>query len=81
MPRRVVLEYPIRVIRESDEEEYSVVGCVDGVQRESQFAVLLRVPSWSADVWFPRAKLRLEDDIIYCEQNMYEEKKREHGTK
>ncbi len=78
LPRKVVLEYPIYSLRQSDMDDYEVVGCVDGVQRESQFAVLLRVSEWSKDVWFPRAKLRLEDDIIWCERTMYEEKQREH---
>lgn len=78
MPRKVILEYPIRMLRESEQEEYETVGCVDGVERESQFAVLLFVGEWRKAVWFPRAKLRLEDDIIHCEREMYEEKKREH---
>jgi hypothetical protein len=81
LPRKVILEYPIRVLRESDEDFDECVGCVDGVQRESQFAVLLRVSAWGSDVWFPRAKLRLDDDIIYCEREMYEEKKRDHSNR
>lgn len=82
MPRKVVLEYPIRVLRESDEDEYDVVGCVDGVERETEKAVQLRVPSWGdVIVWFPRFRLRLEDDIIYCERNFYKEKRREFSER
>jgi hypothetical protein len=77
--RKVILEYPIRVLSEFDDDEYDVVGCVDGVERETEKAVQLRVPSWGdAVVWFPRYLLRLEDDIIYAERRIYKEKKRDH---
>ncbi len=68
------------MVRESDEDEYEVVGCVDGVERETEKAVQLRVPSWGGIcVWFPRYKLRLEDDdIILCESQFYKEKMREY---
>lgn len=79
MSRRVVLEYPIRAVSEYDDSEYEVVGCVDGVERETEKAVLLKVPSWGGvQVWFPRYRLRLDDDIIYCERSLYKEKERDY---
>ncbi len=66
------------MVRESDEDEYDVVGCVDGIERETEKAVLLKVHGGVA-MWFPRFRLRLEDDdIILCESQFYKEKMREY---
>lgn len=75
MGRQVVLEYPIRELAEYD-EEYDSIGTVNDVLRETEKACLVQV--WGREVWFPRYKLRLEDDVLYCERTTYQEKKRDN---
>jgi hypothetical protein len=85
LPRKVTLEYPVRVVREAcDDDELCFVGVVDSVMRESEKALMIRVRQWGPqwkDVWFPRYAIRIEEDSdeLYCLRDMYEEKKRDYS--
>lgn len=80
--KQVTLEYDIQELREQDIDDYEIVASVNAVSRETEKAVLINVVKWSnQEIWFPRYALRLDDDIIWCKNSLYHEKRSEAGVK
>jgi hypothetical protein len=76
--RTVVLAYDVQRLSEFDDEEYEQIGRVRDVTRETEKALLVKVPDWGVEVWFPRWRVRLDDDdVLWVDRTMFEIKKRE----